>query len=562
MQLFNGLCLAAVCALALAALFAGGEQVRMDAGNGGPLPWGREKKTLVYGAVLGVALLRLVKFGSVPGGFNQDGAMAAVDALALARYGTDRFGTWLPAHFTAWGFGQMSVLLSYCMVPFIRLFGLSAVTARLPVLLASLMGMGAFYGILRRQEGEGAALAGLAYLAIMPWHFMQSRWALDCNMFPHMFLLGFSLLLLGLKRPRCWYGAMVFFALCLYSYGVAFTMVPLFLLLAGLLLLRERRIRWPRLLLCILLFSLLSFPIVGTMLINTLHGQTIALPFVTMQAFPNSVRSGDILFFSPHPLRQLTSNARSLVDVGLLQKPDLPWNAIDGFGSLYLCSLPLVLLGLGLVIHDSLRFPDADRRLCCRLLLLYWLCSVFTGLCINNVNINRINVLFYCHALLIALALHRILTVRRWTLWPLLVCYGLSAAAFFGSYFGPWADRASDLFFADFLQAVQYAGTQDCDAYRITPDVQGKNRGYVSEILTLYALQIDARYYQGATDGDGQIPYRERFVYENPPPQLEEADTSTAYVLPSGALPAYDPAAWEEIPFGDYTVLLSRDIGE
>ena len=49
------------------------------------------------------SLLRLYAFGSVPGGFNQDGAMAAVDALALAHHGTDRFGTWLPAHFTAWG---------------------------------------------------------------------------------------------------------------------------------------------------------------------------------------------------------------------------------------------------------------------------------------------------------------------------------------------------------------------------------------------------------------------------------------------------------------------------
>ncbi|MBO5555945.1 MAG: glycosyltransferase family 39 protein, partial [Oscillospiraceae bacterium] len=471
--------------------------------------------------------------------------------------------TWLPAHFTAWGFGQMSVLLSYCMVPFLRLFGLSAVTARLPVLLASLAGMGAFYGIVRRQAGEGAALAGLAYLAIMPWHFMQSRWALDCNMFPHMFLLGFFLLLRGGKRPGAWYGAMVFFALCLYSYGVAFTMVPLFLALSGLLLLREGRIRWPRLLGCALVFGLLAFPVAGTMLLNALHGETVSLPFVTMQVFPDSVRSGDILFFSPHPLRQLGINARALVDVALLQKPDLPWNAIDGFGTLYHCSLPLVLLGLGLAVRCSLREKDEDRRLGYRLLLIYWFCSVLTGLCINSVNVNRINILFYCHALLIALALHRILTARRWTVWPLLVCYGLSAFLFFSSYFGPWAEQMSALFFEDFLQAVQYAGEQDCEAYGITPDVQGRNRDYVSEILTLYALQIDARYFQGVTDSDGarQIPYRECFRYRNPPPELAAADRSTAYVLRSEELPAYDPAYWEEIPFGEYTVLLSRGDG-
>ncbi|HYH03864.1 MAG TPA: hypothetical protein VEC37_12220, partial [Bacillota bacterium] len=35
--------------------------------------------------------IRLWKFGIIPFGFNQDGAMGAVDALALADHGTDRF---------------------------------------------------------------------------------------------------------------------------------------------------------------------------------------------------------------------------------------------------------------------------------------------------------------------------------------------------------------------------------------------------------------------------------------------------------------------------------------
>ena len=89
--------------------------------------------------------LRIYGFGEVPGGVNQDGAMAAVDAKALADYGTDRFGTKLPAHLYAWGYGQMSSLMSYCMVPFIKLFGLNVITMRLPILLASLMGIAAFF---------------------------------------------------------------------------------------------------------------------------------------------------------------------------------------------------------------------------------------------------------------------------------------------------------------------------------------------------------------------------------------------------------------------------------
>ena len=79
-------------------------------------------------------LVRTYKFGRIPGGFNQDGAMAAIDALALADHGTDHYGMSFPVHLTAWGYGQMSALLSYLMVPFIKLMGLSPVSAGCPSL--------------------------------------------------------------------------------------------------------------------------------------------------------------------------------------------------------------------------------------------------------------------------------------------------------------------------------------------------------------------------------------------------------------------------------------------
>ena len=67
--------------------------------------------------VLVAVLIRTWQFGTIPGGMNQDGAMAAVDAKALAEYGTDRFGMRYPVHLTAWGYGQMSALMSYLMAP-------------------------------------------------------------------------------------------------------------------------------------------------------------------------------------------------------------------------------------------------------------------------------------------------------------------------------------------------------------------------------------------------------------------------------------------------------------
>ena len=66
----------------------------------------RAFRILLALAVLTAVAVRIYRFGLVPGGFNQDGAMAAVDGKALAEYGTDRFGMRLPVHLTAWGYGR------------------------------------------------------------------------------------------------------------------------------------------------------------------------------------------------------------------------------------------------------------------------------------------------------------------------------------------------------------------------------------------------------------------------------------------------------------------------
>ena len=520
----NFLSLLLFAALAAASLLLKGR--RQDA----VLP--RWERRVLWALILGLCALRLWRFGSVPGGMNQDEAMAAVDAFALAFHGTDRFGTWLPAHFTAWGYGQMSVLLSYCMIPFLRLFGLSALSARLPALLWSFAGMAAFFVFLRRWLGERAALVGLLLLAVNPWHFMQSRWALDCNLFPHLFLLGFALLSVGQKRPWALTLSMLPFALCMYSYGVSFVTVPLFLLLAVWAL----RVPPRRALGCAAVYFALSWPIYGTMLLNALGRETVSLPFVTLPYFPDSVRAGDILFFSPHFGAQLWQNARSLWRVGFLQAPDLIWNAIDGFGTVYRCSMPLLCLGLVHTLREARRSAEA------RLVLLYWLCSLWLGLCINNVNVNRLNILFYANLLLIARGAEGLLGFRRETAAALAASYALLAGLFFGTYFTDWAARIEPVFYADFLDALRYAETLGAAEYEITPDSQFTGSRQTSEILTLFAHRIDALYFQSEA-------YAARYHYRNPP--MDSLTDGTVCVRRRGAAL---PEGWTEVDFGQYGV--------
>ncbi|MBQ8597956.1 MAG: glycosyltransferase family 39 protein [Lachnospiraceae bacterium] len=508
--------------------------------------------------IYGIIAIRCIGLGNIPGGFNQDGAMGAVDALALAQYGTDRFGTHLPAHFEAWGYGQMSVLLSYLTVPFIKIWGLNALTARLPMMIVSVLGAAAVYGLVKELISEKAAVAALLFTAINPWHFMQSRWALDCNVFPHMFIIGTYFLVKGLKKSRNYYFAMIFYALCMYSYGVSFYMVPFFLLITCIMLLVTRKINLKQTGICMLVYFGLAFPIYGTMLINFMKWETVGLPFVTIQYFEGSIRSNDMLFFSEEPLKQLVNNLRSLIRVVFLQKPDLIWNAIDDFGTMYQCSMPLILIGLGITCYMAAKEKDEKERIISRILLIYWGCSMFTGLCINSVNVNRINIIFYSHIIFAGIAIYHL--VRKWKLFgmALLIIYCIQSLLFFNRYFTRWADEMEDIFYEDFIEAVDFAGNQECDYYYITPDTQYTGSWNVSEILTLFALEMDAEYYQGETNRfrGAEISYRDRYRFSNPSPEEIRTDQKIAYVIKTESLVNYDLNQFRVRYFDDYCVVM------
>ena len=229
----------------------------------------KKRERYIFWGILAIAVLvRCIGFVKIPGGVNQDEAMAGVDAWALSRYGTDRYGIRLPVHFTAWKYGQMSVLLSYCMVPFIRLFGFGTFAVRLPMLLAGCGSVILVYLVGKKLFTSEMALGLMALTAINPWHFMQSRWSLDCNLFPHVFLLAFYLLLLGLEKRRYLYLSMIFFGLTFYCYGVAVYSVIPFLVVYAVWCLWKKLLKFREILLCIVLFSLVALPEILVMAIN------------------------------------------------------------------------------------------------------------------------------------------------------------------------------------------------------------------------------------------------------------------------------------------------------
>ena len=487
----------------------------------------RKKRRILFWSILALAvLLRCIRFATVPYGINQDEAMGAVDAWALSKYGTDRYGTFLPVHFTAWKYSQMSVLLAYCMIPFIKMFGFNTMTVRLPMLLLSSGAVALVYLVGQKLFDDRLALAAMLLTAVNPWQFMQSRWSLDCNLFPHIFLLGFYLLLLGLEKRRYLYLSMVFFGLTFYCYGIAAYSVTAFLFVFFVWCLWKRQLKFREGLLCAVIFTVVALPEVIVLGINAIHfGKTIETPFFTMPYFPDSVRSADILLLN-FSFAQLGRNAWALFSHVFLQLPDIFFNSISAFGPLYHVSIPFVFVGIILFTVQLFREKDTGKQTRMLALWGFLLTGIWVGLITYEVNINRVNIIFYPLILLCAYGIRRV--VDKWKeLLPLIgIAYAISSILFFGTYFTNYAERSAEYYNRDFLEAVAEADRmEEYDSLYITGNLGWQFNRDATEILTQYVCKIDAQYYQGKSNSSGgrELPaYTDRYHYIYPEKQGEE----------------------------------------
>lgn len=497
----------------------------------------QKKKLILFWSILALAvILRCIRFGVVPDGINQDEAMGAMDAWALSKYGTDRYGTFLPVHFAAWKYSQMSVLLSYCMIPFIKLFGFHTVTVRFPMLLISSGAVALVYLVGKKLFHERIALVAMLLTAVNPWQFMQSRWSLDCNLFPHVFLLAFYLLLLGLEKRRYLYLSMIFFGLTFYCYGVAAYSVTAFLFVFFVWCLWKRQLKFREGVLCAVIFTVVALPEAVVLGINALHlGKTIETPFFTMPYFPDSVRSADILFMN-FSFAQLGRNAWALFSHVFLQLPDIFFNSISAFGPLYHVSIPFIFVGI--VVFTMHLFRERDTKVQTGMLALwgFLVTGIWVGLITFEVNINRVNIIFYPLILLCAYGID--LAVKKWKkMLPVIaVAYGISSVLFFATYFTSYAEESEYYYNKDFLNAVEEADAmEDYDSLYITGNLGWQFNQSAAEILTQYACKIDALYYQGKSNiSDGrELPaYTERYHYVYP----EKSGNELAEIAGDGLL--------------------------
>lgn len=400
----------------------------------------RKTEKFFFAAILLLGIsVRIIGFGQVPGGINQDEAFAAWEALNILKTGADSFGYRFPVYLTAWGSG-MNALETYLMLPFVALFGLKTWAIRLPQLICAVMTMPAVYSIMKRVGGEKAALLSMLLLAVCPWHILLSRWGLESNLAPAFLSFGLCFFMKGLDKPRFLMLSALFYGLSLYAYATLWPVLPLMLLLQVIYCAACGRLRLCRssvgacAVLLLLAAPLLAFVAVNLGSIDEIRTGFISVPKLLY------MRAGEVSF------NNVPENAANLLSILLTQSDGLVWNSAGSFGTVYIISMPFALVGLVLALVSVIRSAKEKRFAPEAMLVIWLLCALGVGLVIR-VNINRINLLFIPLVLFTAIGAAGIggaIGKRGAAL--IAAIYLAFFAAFAGYYFGDYADAISASF--------------------------------------------------------------------------------------------------------------------
>jgi 4-amino-4-deoxy-L-arabinose transferase-like glycosyltransferase len=348
------------------------------------------KWTLFAMILLTGVFARTWEFGSLPPGLSQDEATNGVDAYSILRFGVDRNGVSFPVEFIAWGSG-VSALYGYILVPFIALGGLSPLTVRTPLLVSGILSLPLMFWVGTRLAGREFGLLAMFLLAISPWHILASRWGLEANLLPFLFLAAFACLLKSTRTNNWFVVGCILLAACLYSYGPAYAAVPVFLSVAVPIMLITRRVGLQSLLIGLAAFTLIAIPIGIFLYINTFKMDAISFGPLTVPRLPGEPRfEGQAALFGDEVVLSLKLNARRLLLLLWNQTDGQPWNTVDPYGYFYRYSFPLAVAGTVLLIPLR-RIRESPERL----LVLGWMgAGLVLGL-LQPASINRTNLVFF-----------------------------------------------------------------------------------------------------------------------------------------------------------------------
>lgn len=327
-----------------------------------------KKYILFLVCIFSLALvIRLLYVDTMPYGSHIDEASLGYNAYSIAQTGKDEYGKKFPLIFQAYGDQKLPAYI-YATVPFVKLFGLSNFTVRLPGAVAGSILVIFIYLLLRQLRfSQNMSLLGSLVTSTSPWLIMLSRiFGYESGLGLLFFTIGLWASLSAIHSQKQWRYmciAALAFALTWYSY-IAYRVITIAVLLVIVLLfMRSKKLISVYAFGLLLLFFLLIVPLLfpGSSGAGTARfGQAVS---TSMQGVVMKVDDDRSICAKslPKTFCYLNSNkikayAETILQgyVKVLAPPYLflegdvgaEYVNVDGHGLLSIAILPLYLLGL------------------------------------------------------------------------------------------------------------------------------------------------------------------------------------------------------------------------
>ena len=147
-------------------------------------------------------LLNTIDLEINPIGLNQDESSNGYDAFSLGKTLKDHHGNFLPILLESYG-DWASPVLTYITIFFVKIFGLSIFSIRLPVALLASFSVILFYLLTKKiLINKAIALLGSLIYACNPIFLTFSRWAVPPSILPFFVLLTIYLVIKSLEKPK------------------------------------------------------------------------------------------------------------------------------------------------------------------------------------------------------------------------------------------------------------------------------------------------------------------------------------------------------------------------
>lgn len=336
-------------------------------------------------------LVKCYKFGVIMDQTQCDEMGSGYDAWCLLNYGVDRYGNSWPVYFINYGGGQ-SALYTYVCVLAIKVLGYSRFAIRLPALLFS--ALAGVFGVLltgelipaEKDEQRWSAQVLMAFLyAVSPYTYMASRFALDCNLMfgCGMVFLYFLVKAFNKKSSILYFLSGALAGLTLYTYAMAYIVLPVMLLMSIAYMIRQKRISVSNVVIFVIPLTILAIPLILVQYVNVFDLEPMRLGIFTITKI-RSYRAGEFSF--DNFFLGIYQGFKSV-----LWYDGIDYNTNKFFFTFYPMSLPFFFYGLYVLIRRSYHAVKA-KSIETEPFMLFWLIGeILTAGLMTEPNTNRMN---------------------------------------------------------------------------------------------------------------------------------------------------------------------------